>query len=95
MELIVTFNIIKYCSRDIAQFYSPKCGDKKGDKKKVVKNILLVASAFFQEHFRSLTWRDKKRKEQRIFILEILDTKVLFYQEKKCISSMLKEALIN
>lgn len=37
----------------------------------------------------------KKRKEQRIFILEILDTKVLFYQEKKCISSMLKEALIN
>lgn len=83
MELIVTFNIIKYCSHDIAQFYSPECGEKKGDKKKVVKNILLVASAFFQEHFRNLTWREKKRKEQRIFILEILDTKVLFYQEKK------------
>lgn len=47
MELIVAFNIIKYCSRDIAQFYSPKCGEKKGDIKKVVKNILLVASAFF------------------------------------------------
>lgn len=59
MELIVTFTIIKYCSHDIVQFYSPKHGEKKGDKEQVIKNILLVISAFFQEHFRSLTWRGK------------------------------------
>lgn len=59
MELIVTFTIIKYCSHDIVQIYSLNC-EKTGDK--VVKSILLDPfDFFFQEHFRSLTWRGKKK----------------------------------
>lgn len=61
MELIVTFTIIKYCSHDFVQIYSPNCGKNKGDK--VVKNILLVVSVFFQELFKSLTWREKEEKK--------------------------------
>lgn len=79
-ELIVTFNIIEYCSRDIVQIYSPKCGEKKGDK--VVKNIFLVASAFFKNILGMEAKKKKKRQRKRIFILEVLDKKVLSYQEK-------------
>lgn len=62
MELIVTFTIIKYCSHDIVQIYSPNCEKKTRDKEKVVKSILLVLLIFFQEHFRSLTCRGKKKE---------------------------------
>lgn len=63
MELTVTFTIIKYCSHDFVQFYSPNCGKNKGDKEKVVKNILLVVSDFFQEYFKSLAWREKEEEK--------------------------------
>lgn len=47
MELIVTFTIIKYCSRDIVQIYSPKCGERKGDKEKVIKKYFTCHFCFF------------------------------------------------
>lgn len=50
MELIVTFTIIKYCSHDIVQIYSPNCEKKTGDKEKVVK-IFFLSLVIFSRAF--------------------------------------------
>lgn len=63
-------------------------------KRKLLKIFCLSLLIFFKSIL-GVQYGGEKKRGKKIFIFEILDKKVLSYQEKKCISSMLKETLIN